>query len=110
MKLGVPFLQLPLQFDAEALAAEVAAIGESAWRPHPAGYPGNDALLLVIPLLWLARTQGSPVVVTLLWCLPLVTIWQSYAPAGPVNLNPLIPIALLALLARNKTSADALPK
>jgi hypothetical protein len=47
MKLGVPFLQFPLQFDAEALAAEVQAIDESAWRPHPAGYAGNDALLLV---------------------------------------------------------------
>jgi hypothetical protein len=47
MKLGVPFLQFPLQFDAAALAAEVQAIDESAWRPHPAGYAGNDALLLV---------------------------------------------------------------
>jgi hypothetical protein len=47
MKLGVPFLQLPLQFDAQALAAEVQAIDESAWRPHPAGYEGNDALLLI---------------------------------------------------------------
>ena len=47
MKLGVPFLQFPLQFDAEALAAEIQSIDESAWRPHPAGYAGNDALLLV---------------------------------------------------------------
>jgi hypothetical protein len=47
MKLGVPFLQFPLQFDAAALAAEIQAIDESAWRPHPAGYAGNDALLLV---------------------------------------------------------------
>ena len=47
MKLGVPFLQFPLVFDAAALAAEVQAIDESAWRPHPAGYAGNDALLLV---------------------------------------------------------------
>lgn len=47
MKLGVPFLQFPLLFDAAALTAEVQAIDESAWRPHPAGYAGNDALLLV---------------------------------------------------------------
>jgi hypothetical protein len=47
MKLGVPFLQFPLQFDAAALEAEIQAIDESAWRPHPAGYAGNDALLLV---------------------------------------------------------------
>ena len=47
MKLQVPFLQLPLLFDAEALAAEVAALGESPWRPHPQGFPGNDSLTLV---------------------------------------------------------------
>ena len=44
MKLQVPFIQLPLQFDASVLAAEVAALGEEAWRPHPQGYPGNTAL------------------------------------------------------------------
>jgi len=43
----VPFLQLPLLFDAAVLAAEVAAIGEDAWRPHPQGYPGNSMLPLV---------------------------------------------------------------
>jgi hypothetical protein len=47
MKLQVPFIQLPLQFDAGLLAAEIAALGEDAWRPHPQGYPGNSALTLV---------------------------------------------------------------
>lgn len=47
MKLNVPFLQLPLQFDADALAAEVLAIEESWWRPHPNGLPGNSALTLI---------------------------------------------------------------
>jgi hypothetical protein len=47
LKLQVPFLQLPLLFDAAALAGEVAAIGEDAWRPHPQGYPGNSMLPLV---------------------------------------------------------------
>jgi len=53
MKLRVRFLQLPVIFDAERLAREVAAIPESAWRPHPQGYPGNDALTLV-------TTNGDP--------------------------------------------------
>jgi Sulfotransferase family/Aspartyl/Asparaginyl beta-hydroxylase len=53
MKLQHPFLQLPLSFDATVLAAEVSAIEESAWRPHPQGYPGNDALTLV-------TTGGDP--------------------------------------------------
>src|SRR5512140_2860582 len=47
MKMQVPFMQLPLVFDAAALQAEIGAIDESAWRPHPQGYPGNDALTLI---------------------------------------------------------------
>jgi hypothetical protein len=47
MKLPVPFIQLPLLFDAEALAAEIDAIDESEWRPHPQGFPGNSMLPLV---------------------------------------------------------------
>jgi Aspartyl/Asparaginyl beta-hydroxylase len=53
MKLQVPFLQLPLAFDAERLAAEVLAIEESAWRAHPQGFPGNSALPLI-------STDGDP--------------------------------------------------
>lgn len=47
MKLQYPFLQLPLHYDAEVLAAEIDALGESVWRPHPQGFPGNSALPLI---------------------------------------------------------------
>lgn len=47
MKLQVPFVQLPLTFDATALAAEIDALGEHVWRPHPQGFPGNSALSLI---------------------------------------------------------------
>jgi hypothetical protein len=47
MKLDHPFLQLPLAFDSGRLAREVAALDPAAWRPHPQGYAGNDALPLV---------------------------------------------------------------
>lgn len=47
MKLPVPFLQLPLRFDADALATEVQALGRECWRPHPNGLPGNEALTLI---------------------------------------------------------------
>jgi len=53
MKLQVPFIQLPVRFDAEVLAAEIAALGEEAWRPHPQGFAGNSALTLV-------TTGGDP--------------------------------------------------
>lgn len=47
MKLPVPFIQLPLLFDAERLADEINAIDESRWHPHPQGFPGNSMLPLV---------------------------------------------------------------
>lgn len=47
MKLPVPFIQLPLRFDAAALAAEVEALGEGAWRDHPQQFPGNSMLPLL---------------------------------------------------------------
>lgn len=47
MKLQARFLQLPLMFDAALLAREIATIPQSEWRPHPAGFAGNDFLPLV---------------------------------------------------------------
>jgi hypothetical protein len=47
MKLQVPFVQLPLQFDAQRMAGEMNALGADAWREHPSKYPGNSALPLI---------------------------------------------------------------
>jgi hypothetical protein len=47
MKLQVPFIQLPLQFDAARLMREIQALGDAAWRPHPQKYAGNFALPLI---------------------------------------------------------------
>ncbi len=47
MKLQVPFLQLPIAIDAAVLEAEIAALGEAPWRPHPQGFEGNSMLPLV---------------------------------------------------------------
>lgn len=47
MRLSQPFLKLPVRFDADALASEMAALPESAWEPHPNGFPGNEAVKLV---------------------------------------------------------------
>ena len=47
MKLPVPFIQLPLLFDAGALRREIAAFDEGMWTAHPTGMPGNSALPLV---------------------------------------------------------------
>jgi len=42
MKLPVPFIQLPLLFDAGALRREIAAFDEGMWTAHPTGMPGNS--------------------------------------------------------------------
>jgi len=47
VRLQFPFIQLPLRFDAKALAAELATLDEAEWRPHPQGFPGNSALPLI---------------------------------------------------------------
>lgn len=49
MRLHLPFLKLPIRFDADALAAEVRALPESAWVPHPTGFKGNEAVRLITP-------------------------------------------------------------
>ncbi len=47
MKLDTEFIKLPLTFDVERMRAEVEAIPESDWRPHPQGHSGNSALPLI---------------------------------------------------------------
>jgi hypothetical protein len=47
MKLQVPFVQLPLHFDADTLVREIAALGSAGWREHPQKFPGNFALPLI---------------------------------------------------------------
>ena len=49
MKLDTEFIKLPLAFDVERMRAEVEAVPESDWRPHPQGHPGNSALPLISP-------------------------------------------------------------
>ncbi|WP_052631034.1 sulfotransferase [Pseudoxanthomonas suwonensis] len=53
MKLQVPFLQLPILFDAPALAAEVAAVDTRWWRGRTQRDDGNSALTLI-------TTHGDP--------------------------------------------------
>ncbi len=49
MDLDRALLKLPVQFAADALAAEVLALPEAAWDRHPSGFVGNDAVRLVSP-------------------------------------------------------------
>jgi len=47
MKLSQPFFQFPILFDVARLQAEVAALPDAAWVPHPDSLPGNSAARLI---------------------------------------------------------------
>lgn len=47
MKLPKTFFKLPFRFDVERLKAETAQFAEGDWSPHPQGFAGNSALILV---------------------------------------------------------------
>ncbi|HEY1991673.1 MAG TPA: aspartyl/asparaginyl beta-hydroxylase domain-containing protein, partial [Gammaproteobacteria bacterium] len=47
MRLPAPFIKLPLRFDTARLKAEIGQFPEDEWRPHPQGFAGNSALILV---------------------------------------------------------------
>lgn len=49
MRISRPLLKLPIQFDAAALSAEVAALPQEAWLDHPQNFDGNDGVPLVSP-------------------------------------------------------------
>jgi hypothetical protein len=64
-----------------------------------------DALILVVPLFWLARSQVPPALVGGLWCLPIVSIAQAQGLSGPLNLNPILPLALLVVCIRAREAS-----
>lgn len=47
MKLQVPFVQLPVHFDAARLLSEVSVLDDGLWLEHPLKFPGNFALPLI---------------------------------------------------------------
>ena len=47
MRLNEPLLRLPIRFDVAALRANVDALPDEAWVPHPDKLPGNEAVRLV---------------------------------------------------------------
>lgn len=53
MRFTRPLLRLPVCFDADALAREVAALPRAAWVAHPNAFPGNNAVRLI-------TTDGMP--------------------------------------------------
>lgn len=61
-----------------------------------------DLPILMVPILWLARSRVHPAAVAVPWFLSAFAIAQHFGSAGPINLNPIISIVLLALTARQQ--------
>lgn len=49
MRIDQPMLKLPINFCADTLAREVAALPDTAWTEHPQKFDGNIAVALVSP-------------------------------------------------------------
>ena len=68
-----------------------------------------DSVVLAVPFLWLAKQRTDPLLLGILWCLPIATIAQLISFPGPVNLNALTPIALLVLICHQAWDANRKP-
>jgi hypothetical protein len=68
-----------------------------------------DQLILIVPFFWLARQRMHPAILGVLWCLPIISIAQNAAPKGPVNLTPVVPVLLLALIVWQMRRDKAVP-
>ena len=69
-----------------------------------------DAVILAIPLLFLAERKAPVPLVAALWLAPALAIALAAARYGPINVNPLIPIVILGILwARGTAGKGAMP-
>lgn len=85
MKLQARFVQLPLMFDAARLAREIATIPESEWRPHPAGFAGNEFLpLLAVNGDPADESFNGPMAPTRYLSAERPYLWQTLASLGAV--------------------------
>jgi hypothetical protein len=87
-------------------AAKGAVLAAATMLASPYVYL-YDALVLIPAFVWLVQ-RGTPTpVVASLWLLPIAIIAQNGHAIGPVNIAPLLPLALLALSlpARSRASS-----
>jgi hypothetical protein len=57
-----------------------------------------DAMLLILPILWLISAGVDRRMILALWLIPLVSFLQSFGFNATVNLMPLLPIVLLVII------------
>lgn len=59
-----------------------------------------DSLILVVPFFSLLAAGANKPLLAMLWCIPFISIGQSWGLNETVNLMPVVPIGLLILIQR----------
>jgi hypothetical protein len=79
------------------LGAKAAVLAAASMLVSPYVYV-YDAMLLILPILWLVASGVNRNIIMLLWLIPLITFLQSFGFNETLNLMPLLPIALLIII------------
>jgi hypothetical protein len=70
-----------------------------------------DTVLLVLPLIYLARSGEDIRVIAALWCIPFVVALQQWGDGDLLNPAPLLPLAMIVLIWRRlRTSRRTTPE
>lgn len=70
---------------------------------------GYDMLILVMPLLWLLEQGENRTWLAILWCLPLISLFQDWGLPAIVNPLPFVSLTLLWLVYRRVMADDPAP-
>ena len=81
------------------IGAKMATVVAASMLVSPYLYV-YDTVALIVPFFWLATQHADRRLLALLWLLPIVSIAQNWGANQAIDLMPLVPIGLLALIAR----------
>lgn len=87
---------------------KAAALAAASLLVSPYLY-GYDMLILVVPLLWLLGQGENRASLAVLWCLPLVSLFQDWGLPAIVNPLPFVSLTLLWLVYRRVMTEDSAP-
>lgn len=80
-----------------AIEAKAAVLAGATALTSPYLYI-HDTTMLIVPFAWLLGRGRYHWPLAMLWCLPLLSMAESFGLHSGVNLMPIIPIALLSLI------------
>ena len=88
-----------------ATGARAASLAAATALASPYLY-GYDAILLVLPFVWLAESARARPALAIVWTLSLASFLHIWTPGVPLSVAPLASILLLALVCRRVWSEE----